>query len=253
MFVAACAPYQGNFRERGIAAAGRGDWEAAYRFSEDALLSDDSSKRLDARQFILSNPKIYQAAAQTFHATALNESIQKYGETSAYSIEENRLLAYKTVASSEDYGVAANTFDRIFDEAKKRKEIRARELERMESDQKLERAQRAQRLRDIEAAARITCRSELECRKAFALTEIFAADYSDMKIQISTGNIIETYNPTKSFNIGLKVVKTPLQGESAEISLRVVCAADARLEYCEERKLAIYEAYPTFLRNRLFD
>lgn len=253
LFVTACAPYQGSLKERGLAAAARGDWEAAYRFSEDALMSDDAGKRTEARGFVLSNAKIYDAAGRTFHEVALLESLQKYGESNAYAIEHNRLLAYKTVARSHDYKIASDTFNRIFSEIRKKKEEQARDLARAESDRAAERAQREKNLFELEKNARIVCRNEVECRKVFALTEIFSAEHSDMKIQLSTGNIIETYNPTKPYNVGLKAIKTPLQGDSAEVALRVICASDARDEYCEKRKLSIYKAYPVFLKNKLID
>ena len=72
LIFSACAPYQGNLRTRAVEAAARSDWEAAYRFAEDALLSEDSEKRAQARQFVLGNPLIYAAAGRTFQISDLH-------------------------------------------------------------------------------------------------------------------------------------------------------------------------------------
>ena len=247
LIFSACAPYQGNLRTRAVEAAARSDWEAAYRFAEDALLSEDSEKRAQARQFVLGNPLIYAAAGRTFQISDLQESIQRSGEDIAYSVEENRLLAYKSVASTQDYTKANDTFIAVFREVEAKRAARARAAE----IKKAESARRIQNLIQLESAARVMCKDELECKKAFALTEIFFSDNSDMKIQISTASIIETYNPTKSFNVWLKATKTPGKGESAEIAIRVACSSDASAEYCENRKLDLYKAFPEFIKARL--
>lgn len=258
LIFSSCAPYQGNLRTRAPEAAARGDWEAAYRFAEDALQSDDSEKRAEARQFVLGNPLIYAAAGRTFQTSALQESVQRYGENAAYSVEEDRLLAYKSVASIEDYDKANSSFISIFKDAENNRELRAKETEkrkiesaRLAEIKKIESARRIQKMIELESAARVVCKDGLECKKAFALTEIFFSENSDMKIQISTASIIETYNPTKSSNIGLKAKKMPGKGESAEISIRVVCSVDARAQYCENRKFDLYEAFPEFIKTRL--
>ena len=242
LIISACTPIQVNHRTnpraRAIEAAARSDWEAAYRFSEDDLLLGNSESREKARQFVLKNPLIYAAAGRTFQISALQESTQRYGKNAAYSVEKNRLQAYKLVATTEDYAKASNNLTAIFNDIEKKK-----------ADSNL----KTEELIQLESAARVLCRNEVECKKIFALTEIFFSENSDMKIQIATPNIIETYNPTRSSNIGLKAFKIPGRGESAEVAIRVVCSADASAEYCENRKSDLYKAFPEFIKARLLE
>lgn len=76
---------------------------------------------------------------------------------------------------------------------------------------------------DAARGSRVTCASDAECRKAFALAQIFVSTKTDMKIQLATDTIIETYNPTEAGKMGAKVIKTPGAGQSAEIVLTVTC------------------------------
>jgi len=86
-----------------------------------------------------------------------------------------------------------------------------------------ERAREAALLAEAAAGSKVTCMNEGECRKAFQLAQIFVSTKSDMKIQLATDTIIETYNPTESYRLGAKVIKTPGTGQSAEIMLSVTC------------------------------
>lgn len=76
---------------------------------------------------------------------------------------------------------------------------------------------------DSKRGARHTCANESDCRKAFSLAQIYVSTTSDMKIQIATDTIIETYNPTKAGRMGAKVIKIPGTEQSAEIVLTVSC------------------------------
>lgn len=76
---------------------------------------------------------------------------------------------------------------------------------------------------EAEEGSRVRCGTESECRKAFALAQIYVSTKTDMKIQLATDTIIETYNPTESGKMGAKVIKTPGAGQSAEIVLTVAC------------------------------
>ena len=71
--------------------------------------------------------------------------------------------------------------------------------------------------------SRVACATEAECRKAFSLAQIFVSTKTDMKIQLATDTIIETYNPTEVGRMGAKVIKTPGAAQSAEIVITVSC------------------------------
>jgi len=73
------------------------------------------------------------------------------------------------------------------------------------------------------SGSRVTCTTDADCRKAFQLAQIYVSTKSDMKIQLATDAIIETYNPTETGKMGAKVIKTPGAGQSAEIVLTVSC------------------------------
>lgn len=81
----------------------------------------------------------------------------------------------------------------------------------------------AEELVAVARGSRVTCANEVECRKAFSLAQIFVSTKTDMKIQLATDTIIETYNPTEAGKMGAKVIKTPGAGQSAEIVITVTC------------------------------
>jgi hypothetical protein len=101
-------------------------------------------------------------------------------------------------------------------------------------------------------AARFLCQSRDECQKAFSLTQIFVSEKADMKLQVTTDTIIETFNATELMRISLKAVKIPGAGSSAEIVLNGSCKDDGSqlaVERCATRMLELYRAYPTFMRT----
>ena len=104
---------------------------------------------------------------------------------------------------------------------------RAAEAKRHADELEAERVREAAAIAalEVEAAAgsRVRCMNEVDCRKAFQLAQIYVSTKSDMKIQLATDTIIETYNPTESYRLGAKVIKMPGAGQSAEIVLAVTC------------------------------
>lgn len=76
---------------------------------------------------------------------------------------------------------------------------------------------------DAARGSRFVCLTDSDCRKAFSLAQIFVSTKTDMKIQLATDTIIETYNPTETGKIGAKVIKMPGVGQSAEIVISISC------------------------------
>jgi hypothetical protein len=131
------------------------------------------------------------------------------------------------------------------------------EQERIRREQENERlaaeaAQRARANRHAEAmlASAWKCTTPLECDKAFALAQIYIDQNSDMKIQVATNTIVETFNPTDEGKIGLKVVRMPLRGQEAEVRLVVTCKR-GHPQLCIDRETHVYEGFPTFMKARL--
>ena len=112
--------------------------------------------------------------------------------------------------------------------------------------------------RDFEAskaAAVFRCGDKLQCDKAFSLTQIFIATNSDMKIQLATDTLIETFNPNKEGSMGAMAMKLPLAGTSAEIRLSVSCKAGNKSieENCKRDSIKMNRAFAQFLRERLLN
>lgn len=96
------------------------------------------------------------------------------------------------------------------------------------------------------------CNDKLSCAKMFALSQIYVSNNSDMKIQVATDTIIETYNPTDTFSVGLKVAKMPLQGTVEEIILTVSCKDTATASSsCRTKKTTIYKGFKPFLEQNI--
>jgi len=111
-----------------------------------------------------------------------------------------------------------------------------------------------QKYLDAMEKAQYTCNSELECNKAFALTQIYISDNSDMKIQVATDTIIETYNPSDSFKIGFKALKVPGTGHSATIKLNAYCGeanSEAELKFCMIMIINILNNFTEYINSQL--
>lgn len=115
---------------------------------------------------------------------------------------------------------------------------------RLDNERRRLESQRA--VADAKRLASWHCRGA-SCEKAFALAQIFIDQHADMKIQVATSTIVETYNPTEDGRVGLKIVKMPLRGDESEVRLTVVCRGAS----CGSRELSIYRAFPEFMKERL--
>lgn len=94
------------------------------------------------------------------------------------------------------------------------------------------------------------CKGAQACDKVFALAQIFVNENADMKIQVATSTIVETFNPTDVGKSGMKIVKLPLSGDEAEIRLTVSCKAFGTGLGCLLSEAQIYERFPVFMRER---
>ena len=92
----------------------RGDMEAAYRLLEDYLGSDDKEFKDLSLQFFVDNPRLKEAALNTFSIQSLEETQSDHGER-AKAIEETRLEIYKTIARESEYQQARKNFEKVFE------------------------------------------------------------------------------------------------------------------------------------------
>ena len=131
------------------------------------------------------------------------------------------------------------------------------ERERREAELRQERlAKNLLLLRKIEEEAVFVCADKKSCEKSFALTEIFIGANSNLKIQVATLNTLETFNPTKAFDISMKAYKIPTKGDSSEIRISVSCKEDPGNKYesseiCTDLLLGIYGKFHPFLSSRM--
>lgn len=69
-----------------------------------------------------------------------------------------------------------------------------------------------------------TCDGEADCKAKWEAAQLFVVKHSDQKIQVATEVLIETYNPTYSTNIAMRVTKEPLGGGRYKIVALAFCA-----------------------------
>ena len=93
----------------------------------------------------------------------------------------------------------------------------------------------------------VVCGGEKICKKYFQLTQLFINNNSDMKIQVATDTIVETYNPTDLYKVGMKASKYPGKDDSEKIIIDVICKSEANNAHCIQKETAIYEKFRLFI------
>jgi hypothetical protein len=133
--------------------------------------------------------------------------------------------------------------------------LAAEEQIRRENQAREKRLKLAQELELAEIAANISCKTKASCEKAFELTEVFFATAADLKIQTATKTTLETFNPSKDGDIGLRALKVPQSSDGANIVLTVSCAAEGAKfkEFCITKKIDTYNNFRIFMRKSFQD
>lgn len=108
--VAGCASPPISHYNQGKAKLEAGDFEAAYRFFEDPTMGHEE----DVERAMQANPQLLVAGLRTFSVEALNASIQRYGRSESFSIEQQRLKSFKRYGSPAQFVEAARNFERTF-------------------------------------------------------------------------------------------------------------------------------------------
>lgn len=264
VLVSACAaprPAAVSYMERADAAIARQDWEVAYRFLEDGFISSQPEIRERAISLAHRYPMVISVGALTFSPESISKTLLAHGAERGVDLERRRLEMFKVVATPAAYETAKSNVDTAsvaVDIERKEQQRLADEKQRKDEQARAdaERKKRQLRLDLIDAAqkSRFLCQNKIECEKAFALTQIFVSENSDMKIQVATDTIVETYNPTESMKTALKAIKIPRRGDSAEIVLTASCRDEGRESFkdiCDRKLLSVYVAYPSFLQSAL--
>lgn len=128
------------------------------------------------------------------------------------------------------------------EEGKRRKEEEKRSKE-------AEERRKIAELLEAEKSAAFFCPDKANCDKAFSLTQIYLNQTADMKIQVATDTIVETYNPTEDGKLGLKATRIPGKGTSARIVLTAICKNEKGFyaETCRLVKLRAYQGFRPFI------
>jgi hypothetical protein len=264
LFVSACAaprPTAISYLARADAAIAQQDWEVAYRLLEDEFFSSQSGIRDRAIAMARQYPQVIAVGALTFSRESIYKTISAHGPEQGVDLESRRLEMFKVVATPDAYETAKSNVDTIalaVDPKRKEQQRVAEEKQRRDQQTRGEAERKKQEaklaLMDAAQKSRFLCQYKTACEKAFSLTQIFVSENSDMKIQVATDTIIETYNPTEAMKTGLKAVKIPRRGDTAEIVLTASCRDESRESFkdiCDKKLLSLYLAYPTFIQSAL--
>jgi len=110
------------------------------------------------------------------------------------------------------------------------------------------------RLATSEQSAQFLCHDKSQCEKAFILTQVYVSEHSDMKIQLATTAVIETYNPIEIGKVGIKATLMPQKGPGATILLVAACRSNDSFltrKQCLEERIAVQENFVPFLKSSM--
>lgn len=233
--------------------AAQGNWESAYRSVHSVLQGDDEGARSRARLLMVRHPEILNAGLETFSVKSLRNNIRMFeAMRGALASERLRLAQFKQIGTPEMYETAAENFRIVEREVLEGKLLSADDETRMKEerarDQKVQRIVNLVReASEAEASAVYRCSGRRACEKAFIHAQLYLNEVADMKIQVSTGAIVETYSPTDPLQIGGRVTMTPGKGEDSLISLKLFCRASPPIyvadEACVMRKTKSYSMF----------
>jgi hypothetical protein len=153
-------------------------------------------------------------------------------------------------------GVVINVPEGGIFNAKTAEEIRkkrdAKRMAEYEEKQALMRSEEAALARAVADSA-IVCSDRLTCGKVFALAQIYVREHSDMKIQVATDTIVETFNPTDDGKIGITIIKTPRSGSTEVVSITPNCKdkTGSFEEFCRSKRTTIYKGFRPFIESNL--
>jgi hypothetical protein len=232
------------------AAISEGQWETGYLFLEDAFAGSDRFRMGRAQELLFQNPQLLEAAKKTFSPDSVAAALSIHGNAEGIALERRRLSVYHALAISADYQEAERT---VNEAAAVVEANRARQRAAVLAEIERKRAREAD-LAVATRAARVVCHSKDDCQKAFALTQIFISEKADMKIQLATDTIVETYNATELLRVSLKAVKIPGAGSAAQIVLSGSCkdgGNEGAVATCTGKLVSIYRAYPEYMKGSM--
>lgn len=246
--------------------ADRGEWERAYSFVEGLFDSSNDALKSKAYGLIAKYPQIVSAGQANFTDQRLLALVTHYENRElGIAYAQHRVARFCLVAPAQDCSMAKRNMELV--ESGKAFEHQQAELERQRLEyerQQLELKNRQQREHQDRAAfsakldaaerdAVYLCRDKTQCDKAFALTQIYINQVADMKFQVTTDAILETFNPTDSTQLGMKAIRLPGRSTSSTITLSAYCKESlmAGSMSCHHKRLDAYVGFRPFIDNNL--
>lgn len=223
--------------------------EAALQFERSLAFPTGGSKVSDIFNAQPDAKECYLAYLEKIVAESSTHADAQTAEGKINSAEETGILASD---------VARELRSKLSRSVEAHKRAREEEIRLSEERQRQEEEIRQSLLSQImeaEKSAKFSCRDKIQCGKAFSLTQIYIDSVTDMKLQITTETILETYNPNEDGKIGLKALRLPGRGTSATITLSARCRNDAGYHSasCNLKKLDVYTGFRPFLEQSLMD
>jgi hypothetical protein len=227
----------------------KGEVRAAYFDIDSALLLESGPSKI--KTLFDSEPSLAKGYDDYLRATIAASSDRATVEAATSRLKNAQRVVNPTTYASL-MGLLSQKIEAqvaLENAASAAADRRRRDAQEIEDRRNKEAAAIAERIRVAALNASVSCESKAQCDKAFSLTQIYISTNADMKIQVATDAIIETYNPTDDGNIGMKAIRMPNKTVGSTITLIVMCKGSAVL--CDNRRVAAYEGFSPFLRGSM--
>jgi hypothetical protein len=138
----------------------------------------------------------------------------------------------------------------VLDENLRRARLAREDDERKRADDERARATLLSDLALARTRNKVGCLG-VQCDRLFALAQAYLLQQSDMRIQVATSTLIETYNGTSAGNLSMRIVRVPAAGETWEIILSVACKDEIQFpDICNPKLLRAYSGFLPHMSSR---
>lgn len=235
LLAAACAMNSATHMDVVHDALARNDDHRAFSHISYAVNGSDEAQAQAAMAKLASTPRLQAAMQAALPGIELSTSVgvpsrEAYDRDMRRRAEVQTYFRFRQMDSAQQARYLDEAWQRASEWKKEQLQEAAAAEALAQAERDREKAERdrqaavfAALAREASLGSRFTCSTDAECRKAFALAQIYVSTMTDMKIQLATDTIVETYNPTEAGKMGAKVIKTPGAGQSAEIVITVTC------------------------------
>lgn len=164
--------------------------------------------------------------------------------------EEERQRATAKQAEERQRAAALAEHERKLAAAREEAE-RTRAAQQAEAERK--RAQVRTELAVASTRNRIPCRDANQCERVFARAQAYILQEADMRIQVATSTLIETYNGTSTGSVSMRLVRVPAAGDAWEVVMTAACREEnsqASKDLCALKLLSAYSGFLPYMRDQ---